>query len=462
MFPKFNESYKDNYGFILVELLKKEIDKNYKSNFDELLNFYEKSSHKEFCMYYILKIIINNESNLKILKKKKKYGKTKVTNWRLMRFYIKYFFREISLIKIKKFIQKVQDDSGLIWDEKNKDKSFQYHCFSSSIILDFYNLTKDIFFLNSFKKSVEFIEKFILPNGMSLYVGRGQEQIFGYGCLLYILSSYCLLFKNHENFLLKNMLIEKYILKFIKKDKTLPLVLNKYSKILNCDIHSPGWYSYNTIKDYYPFFLYYYNLFLENKKEFNKNNQKPIFKEYDDDEFIIRNTNFYMLIVSKSTKINSNNLSFPLIYHKKTKRILTPFHGGEEFMRNGFFQKNQISLPYFLFKKQWHYLSEIKSLLKENKLIIENKNFSFIRKFLFKEKEIIVLDEIKFKKNIFIEYIVFENYSFLDDEKNIFKEYEYKKEYFIFNKGKRFFKSCINKNFKKNMKISNKIILKLN
>ena len=66
-----------------------------------------------------------------------------------------------------KIVNQINDDykkdygtSISVKDEKPV-KSFQYHCFSSSMIAEIYSKTNDGYFLNSFLKSVDFIRKFI-------------------------------------------------------------------------------------------------------------------------------------------------------------------------------------------------------------------------------------------------------------------------------------------------------------
>ena len=110
--------------------------------------------------------------------------------------------------KIKRF----QLGSGLILDDPGV-KSFQYHCFSIAMIGEIYISTNDKIFLKSFSKGIDFILNFILPNGCTLYIGRGQEQSFGYGALIYILSLYFKFFNDTKTISYINIIFN-YLQKF--------------------------------------------------------------------------------------------------------------------------------------------------------------------------------------------------------------------------------------------------------
>ena len=126
---------------------------------------------------------------------------------------------------MKNIINKYQLKSGFILD-KNDDKSFQYHCFSMAMIAEIYEETRDIYFKNSFLKGVNFIRNFILASGETLYIGRGQNQSFGYGALIYILS---LGYKYTDDKTLLGDLekVSQFLIQFKQDDGSFPLIMNE-------------------------------------------------------------------------------------------------------------------------------------------------------------------------------------------------------------------------------------------
>ena len=115
---------------------------------------------------------------------------TPCTNWTLLRCLVKLRNGDMSpIIACKEKLHAMQGVNGLIMDDKGV-KSFQYHCFSTALVYEIYESTKDAYFLNVFKNAVVFIRNFILPSGETLIIGRGQNQSFGYGSLVFVLCKY--------------------------------------------------------------------------------------------------------------------------------------------------------------------------------------------------------------------------------------------------------------------------------
>jgi hypothetical protein len=97
----------------------------------------------------------------------------------------------------------------------------------------------------------------MLMDGSMLWLGRGQEQIFGYGALIYALE-----YVNRKIQPLpeKNLQqLQEHVLSFQRPDGSFPLVLRRREPEMaksNFTLHPPGWYGYNTIYDYQPFLAY--------------------------------------------------------------------------------------------------------------------------------------------------------------------------------------------------------------
>ena len=186
---------------------------------------------------------------------------TKVLNWQLLNLLNKLnfnkfgFFDEIYLKFLIKFFQR---EDGLFMDQI-KTRSLQYHNFSLFILLKILEKKKNLIFLeNSIHKGIKLSRSLIYKDGTANFIGRGQEQIFGYGSLIGALKIYSnILNENTEDDLSK--LINK-IKNFQADNGFIPLVLRsnnpeKYVHNYACD-RPPGWYSYNTELDYLPFLAY--------------------------------------------------------------------------------------------------------------------------------------------------------------------------------------------------------------
>ncbi|NBI29328.1 hypothetical protein [Chengkuizengella marina] len=352
---------------------------------------------------------------------------TKCTNWTILRGLCRILTKKnypLGVFEITRKITKYQDEFGFIRDDKRVN-SLQYHCFSMALIAEAYQVTKNDFFKQSFLKAVDFISDFVLSNGTTNYIGRGQEQLFGYGPLLYSLV-FALNLTGESKY---EMLVNKvycHLILFVREDGSLPLVLRKeeLSYPIKIDVNDPkylGWYNYNNYFDYTCFLAYYLNKAIKlYEPDTNLLNDYEI-------KNIISNKNFYIL---KSTNYDAviatpggywtNDLPIPFICYKKVN--LTPTYGGEQF-GSLLYSPESIPLPHGIVKKRSHsvkqllklnlkrvlkkpinnnlfFRDELRYKLLNNKLVGESKIIKHIRNYDFKEREIIINDKIIFLKNI--------------------------------------------------------------
>lgn len=254
------------YGFTFSILLWLFDQERYKKNIDraiESFNNQDKINKEfpwEFNNYAILKIIkyypqYSNRLSVDYCKNKG----TRVTNWRLLRVVNEAIVKgSISKYNkdFKESLMLIADD-GFICDEPNT-RSFQYHCFSAFLVGELYLITKDKNIGEIFLKATLWIANKILSNGQALYLGRGQEQIFGYGALLFVLE---LAYKltDYQFFSEKATKVLDYLATFQRNDGSFPLVLrhNDKEQVLLTTKEKPyGWFSYNTLFDYIPFLGY--------------------------------------------------------------------------------------------------------------------------------------------------------------------------------------------------------------
>jgi len=82
-----------------------------------------------------------------------------------------------------------QLEDGCIEDVRHTSRPIQYHVFSTALLHQLYRLTKEQRFLDRFLAGLKYLLPFVAPNGDFNYLGRGHEQIFGYGVALYVLEA---------------------------------------------------------------------------------------------------------------------------------------------------------------------------------------------------------------------------------------------------------------------------------
>ena len=135
--------------------------------------------------------------------------------------------------------------------------SLQYHCFSLILLHEIYEQTGWDFVKTAVRRGHQAIGQFILANGDTLYLGRGQQQIFGYGSLLYFLATQTSAGNQAAAVQLHH--VWDFVQQFQQADGRFPLVLRHGEMGFpnEVDTRDPrwlGWYSYNNLFDYLPFF----------------------------------------------------------------------------------------------------------------------------------------------------------------------------------------------------------------
>jgi hypothetical protein len=180
--------------------------------------------------------------------------RNKLTNWAGMRAWAhaeRYdllggFMDKLRRARNLKDVKKARNADGCFDDNPGLSRPIQYHIFTVAIVHRIYLLTRDPELKRWFDEGVSYFLPFIDPDGSFNYVGRGHEQIFGYGSAIYALEAAC-----HENgdetALAGAQEMMDYLLQF-KKDRHFPLVLN------DCpDEKRPGWYDYHHLTVYNAF-----------------------------------------------------------------------------------------------------------------------------------------------------------------------------------------------------------------
>lgn len=394
-----------------------------------LLDKKDSEFHWEFNNYAILDYISETDDiSVQYLIEPLKFKNTPCTNWTLLRSNTRLKARkdiELALDEAKEKINNFQLRSGLILDDVGV-KSFQYHCFSMAMIAEIFEQTNDEYFKISFLMGVEFIRNFILSNGETLYIGRGQNQSFGYGTLIYILS---LAYKYTDDKTILGDLDRIYCFfnKFQRKDGSYPLILNglekSIPKVIDMkDEEFTGWYPYNNYFDYLPFMGYFISKSIQVLDKLDvsvieyRNNI-----DYQDEDFIKIVKPSYEAVLSKTGGYWTNDMSIPFIVSKG--KSVTPMYGGEQFQKS-LYSEEGLVLPYFTkLKKSIRWRS--KSFFINHNLWIISPLGIMKRKFIFKKNEIEIITNIYsiFKyKHI---YLALKNNTSLDTSKLELDGYDY-------------------------------------
>ncbi len=133
-------------------------------------------------------------------------------------------------------------------------RSFAYHSFCGSLLADLWERRRARFAGRAAVRAARVMASFTLPNGDGLYLGRGQQQIFGYGALLHLLESADRLTGEKEFAELAGSVFHR-LMSFQRRDGSFPLVLREGEPTDPWvpDESLPGWYSYSRYADYLPF-----------------------------------------------------------------------------------------------------------------------------------------------------------------------------------------------------------------
>lgn len=185
---------------------------------------------------------------------------TRMLNWFLLRQLNRGWFNkrpEWTLLKLRLARHLYTDANGLVLDEI-RTRSLQYHAFCLFVICELIEQHPDADFLRDWlQRGATFAMKQMLADGTSLWLGRGQEQIFGYGALIYALEYV----NRHIHTLPPESLqrLQMHVLSFQRADGSFPLILRRReaeAPETTFQAHPSGWYGYNTLYDYQPFLAY--------------------------------------------------------------------------------------------------------------------------------------------------------------------------------------------------------------
>ena len=357
-----------------------------------------------------------------------RFRNTPVTNWALLRSCVRLMAGEeedVGYREAGSVLRRFQLRSGLICDQPYV-RSFQYHCFSAILVAEIHAMGGKEFFLERFRRAVDFIVPFVLRSGDTLYVGRGQEQSFGYGALAYLLA---LAFRSFGD--MRYLSCLERVIAFLgtrrRPDGSFPLVMNDVEKGFPLSSepsnhHFPGWYAYNNYFDYLPFL----GVFLK-KTEKAIGGVQPVdvvqaeqAGDYRDGHFIIVRKAGYEAVLSRpgggwrgGEGYWTNDLPIPYVCRGGVR--LTPSYGGEQF-GSLMYTPSGIPLPMVVRKgrKVSFRSGRIWSFFFDDRLVVVTPRGVLVRQFLFLETAIIIDDRILCRGGGFARYL-FDQVERVDD-----------------------------------------------
>ena len=182
---------------------------------------------------------------------------TRMFNWFLLRQVNRFWFGcspTWTRAKLAVAHRLYTRQDGLILDEF-KTRSLQYHAFCLYLICDLVQQHPNADFLQDWlRRGVQISLAHVLDDGSAMWIGRGQEQVFGYAALIRATEFVHRCIEPLPVELLNRL--QQRVLSFQRDDGSFPLVLRRREPEPPWPEQAPavpGWYGYNTLADYLPF-----------------------------------------------------------------------------------------------------------------------------------------------------------------------------------------------------------------
>lgn len=182
---------------------------------------------------------------------------TRMFNWFLLRQANRGRFstwRWWTLLKLRTARALYTTRDGFIQDEL-RTRSLQYHAFCLYVLCELVHQHPRADFLKAWLvDGVRFSVQHLLHDGSALWLGRGQEQIFGYAALIRAMEFVHARLEPVPRRALH--VLQDRLMAFQRPDGSFPLVLRRRQPEPEAPCSAdalPGWYGYNTLFDYLPF-----------------------------------------------------------------------------------------------------------------------------------------------------------------------------------------------------------------
>jgi hypothetical protein len=217
------------------------------------------SSHGEFSVYALLHCRQRlGEAEVDGLIRRLHMGRRHSANWMLLRAAC----RAHPGPWLSPFRAQLEARAALLWHERGgfvEDRpgvrSLCYHAFCGTLLMDLWRLQGFRWAGRAAARAAAVLAPLVLPNGDALYVGRGQQQLFGYGALVRLFRAAGEV-TGEPHYAELAARVFRRVMRFQRPDGSLPLVLceSEEPEPWQPDRSRPGWYSYNRYGDHLPFF----------------------------------------------------------------------------------------------------------------------------------------------------------------------------------------------------------------
>lgn len=284
-------------------------------------------------------------------------------------------------------------------------RSFAYHAFCGALLADLWRHRGARWAARAAARAAHFISPFVLPNGDGLYLGRGQQQIFGYGALVYLLEAAARL-SGDEQFAEAADRVFGRVMSFQRRDGSFPLVLREGEETepWEPDASRPGWYGYNRYGDYLPFLGCF--LLKAARPEVmplgavDPVPQQPFLRRWERDR--------YVAVLAVPEGASTDDLAFPYVW--VGGQSLFPCYGAEGDLGG----PEAAPLPYGMMTggRSYGFRDELRYRVTETGLEGCSRLVRHVREFEFGAGSFVCRDEIRFRRRCSFSSFVPANFLF--------------------------------------------------
>ncbi len=289
--------------------------------------------------------------------------------------------------------------------DRPKVRSFAYHAFCGALLADLWRELGAAWVGKAVVGAARFLAPFVLPNGDALYIGRGQQQIFGYGALLYLLEAAAQLSGDRSFEEVAGRVLRR-VLRFQRRDGSFPLVLREGEEAepWEPDASRPGWYSYQRYADYLPFL----GCMLLKAAEVDLARASVSEAEPRSPHFLIHDSSRYTAVVAVPGGAPANDLPFP--YVCLDGESVFPCYGGE----GDTIAAEAVPLPYGVLpsSRVYSFRDRLRYRLQGTQLIGGSRLVRHVRSFRFEEEGFGCTDSLSFRRPCEFESFVALNFLF--------------------------------------------------
>jgi hypothetical protein len=388
----------DHYGVACSLWLWSRLGEEFAEPIERALQRLERSpptGHGEFNAYALLHCRNQlGEDRIDALLRRTPFGRRHSANWMLLRSVCRALPgpllspRRSALAARAALLRYAR--AGFIADRRGA-ASLTYHAFCGALLADLWRERGRSWAGRAAIQAADVAAQFVLANGDGLYIGRGQQQIFGYGALLYLLESAAEA-AGRADLAEAAERVRRRLRRFQRDDGSFPLVLREGEEPepWRPDSRRPGWYTYNRYADYLPF-LGCMLLKASRTAAPAIDGVEPVGLP---PRAKVRREVAYTAVLTVSGGASTNDLPFPYVCVRGES--LFPCYGSEEDVVD----PRSVPLPYGVLAEgeQYAFQSRLRYRLAEHDLLGDSREIRHLRRFEFAAEGFCCCDEIVFRR----------------------------------------------------------------